>query len=127
SSDLHLEALVRSPKGQRCLQEPIVTLRNGRYVVPVKQEHRAEIPGIVHDQSASGATLFVEPLAAVELNNEIRKVERQESQEIERILTQLSGLVAQAAEGFIASVEAAAELDFIFAKAHLAAEWRATR
>jgi len=123
----HLEALVRSPKGQRCLQEPIVTLRNGRYVVPVKQEHRAEIPGIVHDQSASGATLFVEPLAAVELNNEIRKVERQESQEIERILTQLSGLVAQAAEGLIASVEAAAELDFIFAKAHLAAEWRATR
>ena len=123
----HLEALVRSPAGQKYLQEPIVTIRGGRYVVPVKQEYRSEVPGIVHDQSASGATLFVEPLVAVELNNQIREAESAESREIERILTQLSSSVAEVAEALIFSVEIAAEIDFIFAKARLAAEWRAVQ
>ena len=95
--------------------------------MPVKQEYRTEIPGIVHDQSASGATLFVEPLQSVELNNQIREAERQEAQEVERILTMLSGLVASDADALIHTIEIAAELDFIFAKARLASEWRAVR
>lgn len=122
-----LEALVRSPQAQKYLQEPIITIRGGRYVVPVKQEHRSEIPGIVHDQSASGATLFVEPLLSVELNNEIREAEQHEASEVERILTMLSGLVAAEADSLIHTVEMAAEIDFIFAKARLASQWRAVR
>ena len=123
----YLDNLVRSPKGQRCLQEPIVTVRGGRYVVPVKQEHRSEIPGIVHDQSASGATLFVEPEAAVEMNNQIRLLEAEEAREVERILQQLSGLVASEAGRLAESVEIAAEIDFIFAKGRLALDWNAVR
>jgi MutS2 family protein len=123
----HLEALIRSPRVQKFLQEPIITFRGGRYVIPVKQEYRAEVPGIVHDQSASGATLFIEPLAAVELNNQIREAEGEEEQEVERILTALSALVAKAGEALIFTIEIAAELDFIFAKARLASEWRAVR
>lgn len=122
-----LEAFVRSPQAQRFLQEPIITIRGGRYVVPVKQEHRADVPGIVHDHSASGQTLFIEPLLSVELNNEIREAEQQEAREVERILTVLSGLVAAEADSLIHSIEMAAEIDFIFAKAHLAADWRAVR
>ncbi|HLS90880.1 MAG TPA: endonuclease MutS2 [Limnochordia bacterium] len=123
----HLDALIRSPRMQKFLQEPIITFRGGRYVVPVKQEYRGEVPGIVHDQSASGATLFIEPLGAVELNNQIREAEGEEEQEVERILTALSALVAKAGETLIFTIEIAAELDFIFAKAHLASEWRAVR
>src|SRR5690606_13387791 len=123
----HLDALIRSPRMQKFLQEPIITFRGGRYVVPVKQEYRGEVPGIVHDQSASGATLFIEPLGAVELNNQIREAEGEEEQEVERILTALSALVAKAGETLIFTIEIAAELDFIFAKAHLASEWRAIR
>src|SRR5690606_15490394 len=122
-----LEALIRSPRVQKFLQEPIITFRGGRYVIPVKQEYRAEVPGIVHDQSASGATLVIEPLAAVELNNQIREAEGEEEQEVERILTALSALVAKAGEALIFTIEIAAELDFIFAKARLASEWRAVR
>lgn len=123
----YLESLVRSPKGQRCLQEPIVTVRGGRYVVPVKQEYRSEIPGIVHDQSASGATLFVEPEAAVEMNNQIRLLEAEEAREVERVLHQLSGFVAAEAGRLTESVEIAAEIDFIFAKGRLALDWNAVR
>lgn len=123
----YLEGLVRSPRGQRYLQEPIVTLRAGRYVVPVKSEYRQEIPGIVHDQSASGATVFVEPMPVVELNNELRRVEREEEAEVERILTELSVLVMEDAAELVHTVEIAGELDFICAKANLAADWNCVR
>jgi len=123
----HLDRLVRSASGQKYLQEPIVTLRGGRYVVPVKQEYRGEVPGIVHDQSASGATLFVEPLPVVELNNEIRSVEREEEAEVERILRELSALVAHAEVSLVHSLETAGEVDFIFAKGLLALKMEAVR
>lgn len=123
----YLEGLVRSAKGQRFLQEAIVTVRNGRYVVPVKQEYRSEIPGIVHDHSASGATLFVEPAAVVEMNNEIRRFEAEEAREVERVLQNLSALIASEADRLVESVEIAAELDFIFAKGRLALDWNAVK
>lgn len=123
----YLDGLVRSSSAQKHLQEPIVTLRNGRYVVPVKQEHRGEIPGIVHDHSTSGATIFVEPMPVVELNNQIRRLEVDEEKEVERILSDLSLQVAQRADEMIHSIEAAAELDFVFAKGRLALDWEATR
>ena len=123
----YLERLIRSPHAQRYLQEPIVTLRNGRYVVPVKQEHRGEVPGIVHDQSASGATLYIEPMPVVEANNEVRKAERDEAAEVERILAAISQLVAADEDALVHSVEMAGELDFICAKAALAVQWDAVR
>ncbi|MBQ8537162.1 MAG: endonuclease MutS2 [Clostridia bacterium] len=114
-----LNAMVRSATYQKCLQDPIVTLRNDRYVLPVKQEHRSMVPGLVHDQSASGATLFIEPMAVVELNNEIKEWEVKEQQEIQRILQALSAQVAPYAMSLTDSVGFLAELDFCFAKAQL--------
>ncbi len=111
-----LESLIHSPLAQKVLQEPIVTLRAGRYVVPVKHEHRAAVPGLVHDQSASGATLFVEPLAVVELNNQLREVEARIQEEVERILRQLSQQVGAAADELAATLEALAQLDLALAK-----------
>ncbi len=113
----YLEQIIRSPNYQKYLQDPIVTLREGRYVVPVKIEFRSHVPGIVHDQSASGATLFVEPMAVVEQNNELRRLLVAEKQEILKILTGLSAKVAQNAEALEYSLDALGELDFIIAKA----------
>lgn len=113
----HLEHIIRSPSYQKYLQEPIVTIREGRYVVPVKIEHRSQVPGIVHDQSASGATLFIEPMAVVEKNNELRRLMAAEKREIQRILAELSAGVAQHAGPIGASLEALGELDFIMARA----------
>ncbi len=112
-----LDALTRSGEAQKYLQEALVTIRNGRYVLPVKQEFRQYIPGIVHDQSASGATLFIEPMAVVELNNKLRRVEVEIKEEIERILTELSRQVGEAAAGILANQEILARLDLAFAKA----------
>lgn len=112
-----LDALTRSGETQKYLQEALVTIRNGRYVLPVKQEFRQYIPGIVHDQSASGATLFIEPMAVVELNNKLRRVEVEIKEEIERILTELSRQVGEAAAGILANQEILARLDLAFAKA----------
>ncbi|NLY88732.1 MAG: endonuclease MutS2 [Firmicutes bacterium] len=111
-----LDALTRSGEAQKYLQEALVTIRNGRYVLPVKQEFRQFIPGIVHDQSASGATLFIEPMAVVELNNKLRQVEAGIKEEIERILAELSRQVGEAAAGILANQEILARLDLAFAK-----------
>ncbi|MCG9968144.1 endonuclease MutS2 [Pelotomaculum terephthalicicum JT] len=113
----HLEHVIRSPEYQKYLQDPIVTVREGRYVVPVKIEHRSQVPGIVHDQSASGATLFIEPMAVVDRNNEIRRLTVLEKQEVLKILTELSAEVASNAEALLISLDALGELDFIMAKA----------
>lgn len=111
-----LNQMIRSANMQKYLQESIITVRNDRYVIPVRAEYRAQVPGLVHDQSTSGATLFIEPMAAVEMGNEIREWEIKEAREIERILASLSAEVAPYAEQLRDNVESLGELDFIFAK-----------
>jgi DNA mismatch repair protein MutS2 len=112
-----LQTMINSNTGSESLQEQIITIRNGRYVVPVKASHRRNIRGLVHDQSASGATLYIEPLAIVELNNKWRELQLAEQEEVNRILAELSGMVGSEAPAIIAGVEALAELDLAFAKA----------
>jgi DNA mismatch repair protein MutS2 len=121
-----LDSLVGSELGN-ALQEPIITLRNGRYVVPVKSEARSRVKGIVHDASGSGATLFIEPLVAVELGNAWREAQVAEAEEIARILDELSAFVAVNAEALRETLGALARFDLWAAKASLAAELRATR
>ena len=121
-----LDALVGAELGN-ALQEPIVTLRNGRYVVPVKAEARARVKGIVHDASGSGQTLFVEPLVAVELGNAWREAQAAEQEEIARILDELSALIAANAAGLRETLDALARFDLWAAKATLAGEMGATR
>lgn len=121
-----LEQIIRDPKHATHLQDSIVTQRQGRYVVPVKAEHRGQIQGLVHDTSASGATLFIEPMSVVEINNEIKVLLSREKEEIERILCELSAEAAQFADGMITSYGALIELDLCFAKANLAYAMKAT-
>ena len=120
-----LDKLIRSPAHQKHLQENIVTQRGGRYVVPVKAEFRGEVPGLVHDTSASGATVFVEPMSVVELNNEIRVLRSDEQEEISRILLELSGEAGSFADSIIDSYNYAVQLDLIFAKAQVAYKMKA--
>ncbi len=122
----HLDVLIHSTTKQKFLQEQIVTMRSGRYVVPVKAEYRSEIPGLVHDTSSSGATIFVEPMSVVEANNEIRVLQAEEKEEIERILTALSAEVGSFANELCIGYQMAVELDLIFAKASLAYDMKAT-
>ncbi len=103
----------------KVLQENIVTQRGGRFVIPVKAEYKNEINGLVHDTSASGATVFIEPLAVVEANNELRVLEGKEAREIERILSELSALVAASADTLLLDYKTITELAFIFARAEL--------
>ena len=117
-----LNQMVRNPNFQKFLTDTIVTMRNDRYVIPVRADSRASVPGLVHDQSATGATLFIEPMAAVEMGNELRQWEAKEKQEIERILAALSAEIAPYADQLRATVEILAELDFIFAKGLLSRE-----
>ncbi|MCU6796291.1 endonuclease MutS2 [Paenibacillus sp. WQ 127069] len=121
-----LEQMVRTPSIQKMLQENLVTIRNDRYVIPVKQEYRSHFGGMIHDQSASGATLFMEPEAVVQLNNRVRELKLKETAEIEKILQILTALVAEVADELLGSLDVLAELDFIFAKAGLAHEMKAT-
>ena len=112
-----LERLIASPKARPYLQEPFITQREGRYVVPIKADFKGRIPGLVHDTSASGATLFIEPLAVVDLGNRWRELQLEEEKEIERILQELSAQVAAQGEAIIHTVDALAKLDLAFAKA----------
>ncbi len=122
-----LDELVHGGELAGALQEPIVTLRNGRYVVPVRNDARGRVRGIVHDQSGSGQTLFVEPLVAVELGNAWREAQLAEQAEIERILDHLSALVGMQAAALRTTLDALARFDFWAAKARLAATMDAVR
>ena len=114
-----LQKIISSPSYAKALQEPIITTRSDRYVVPVKAEHKGAISGLVHDVSASGATLFIEPMAAVKANNELRELSAKEKQEIERILMELSAECADHAEDIVCDFNVLVALDVIFAKAKL--------
>ena len=114
-----LQKLISSPSYAKVLQEPIITMRQDRYVVPVKAEHKGAVPGLVHDISASGATLFIEPMAAVKANNELRELSAKEKLEIERILAELSADCAEHRDDISSDFEILARLDLIFAKAKL--------
>ena len=115
-----LQRMIRTPSYQKYLQDPIVTLRGDRYVVPVKTEYRAEVPGLVHDMSGSGATCFVEPMVVVEANNELKVLHAKEADEIERILLELSAFVAAQSEEIALNYDLIVGIDFVFAKARLA-------
>ncbi len=120
-----LQSMIHSTEFKKYLQDPIVTMRNDRYVLPVKQEYRSMVPGMLHDQSASGATLFIEPIMAVESNNEMKKLALDEHAEIEKILARLTGCIAAIAESLAQSIETLGRLDFIFAKGALSRKMHA--
>jgi len=120
-----LNTIIRSGTMQKYLMDAIITMRNGRYVVPVKAECRQNVPGIVHDQSGTGSTLFIEPMGVVEAGNELRQWEVKERQEIERILGEFSARIAPDADLIASNLSLLSELDVIFAKAVLARKQRA--
>ena len=98
------------------LQDAVVTMRDGRYCIPVKAEYKSQVSGMVHDQSASGSTIFIEPSAVVKLNNDLRELEIEEQKEIEKVLATLSNLCAPEAETIENDFRTLTELDFIFAQ-----------
>lgn len=108
------------------LQDAVITQRNGRFCVPVKAEYRGQVPGMIHDQSSTGSTLFVEPMSVVKLNNDLRELEIKEEKEIEIVLSTLSGLVAEQTEPLNYNVLLLTELDFIFARAQLSRSYNGT-
>lgn len=120
-----LEKILHDPGYQKYFQDNLVTMRGDRYVIPIKQEYKMNFPGVVHDQSGTGATLFIEPLAVVNLNNDIKRYTAEEKEEIERILRQLSGAVGSEGDALLRSLEAATRVDVICAKAYYAMETRA--
>ena len=120
-----LQKIISSPSYAKALQEPIITTRSERYVVPVKAEHRGDVPGLVHDTSSTGATVFVEPQQVVEINNQIKVLEGREEAEIERILASLSAEVSMYKGAIEQDYDALTTLDFIFARAKLSFEMNA--
>jgi len=123
----YLQNFIRSGNNQNLLQDALITERAGRYVVPVKQEHRHDVKGIVHDESASGATVFIEPLPVVEQNNKIRSLQIEEKREVERILRALSSAVTDIAADLALNYKILSYLDLLFARAHLAYDMNAFR
>lgn len=123
----YLQNFVRSGNNQKLLQDAIVTERDGRYVVPVRQEYRYEVRGIIHDESASGATVFIEPLTVVEHNNRIRSLQMEEKREVERIIRELTRMVAVFSDELASNMEILSEFDFIFARARMAYKQNAFR
>ena len=120
-----LQKIISSPSYSKFLREPIITIRQGRYVVPVKSECKNDVPGMIHDVSATGSTYFVEPMSAVNANNALRELEIKEQKEIERILAELSADVAAYQEPICDNYRILVDLDVIFAKAKLAYQMRA--
>ena len=121
-----LSSLVNSQNGKTYLQESLITMRDGRYCVPVKQEYRGNVTGIIHDQSSSGSTLFVEPTAVVELNNKLRELSVKEAEEIQIILANLSISCAEYIDQLRCDLKLLPYLDFVFAKANLAKKMKAS-
>ena len=109
------------------LQDAVVTMRNGRYCIPVKAEHRGQIPGLIHDQSSTGSTLFVEPMAVIKLNNDLRELELKEEKEIEMILATLSARCGEETEALRDDLDLLTKLDFIFARAQLSRSMNGTQ
>ena len=121
-----LDKIIHSASYQKFLQDSIVTIRGGRFVIPVKAEFRSSVPGLVHDTSASGATVFIEPMGVVEANNDIRILRSKEQAEIERILANLSAEIGAYADSMCKSYDILVQLNLIFAKANLAYKMKAT-
>lgn len=120
SIKIKMQKYVVSNQYQKYLQDALVTVRNGRYVIPVKTEYKTSIPGLIHDQSSSGATVFIEPFPIVELNNELVTLYAEEKAEIERIISYLSALVCADAEKLLRNVDVISNMDVVFAKAQYA-------
>ncbi len=121
-----LDKMIRSEHYKKFLQDPIVTMRSDRFVIPVKAEYRSEIGGIVHDTSSSGSTIFIEPMSVVNMNNEIRDWQNKEEQEIQRILSELSSDVSEISADLIGNYKILTKLDFIFAKGKLSLDYNGT-
>ena len=122
-----LSKMLKSDEARDMLQDSLITMRNGRYCVPVKQEYRSRFPGMIHDQSGSGSTLFIEPMSVVNLNNEIKELANEELMEIEKILEGLSELAAGAVEDIAYDMELLTDLDFIFARAKFARSYNGSQ
>ena len=121
-----LNSMIHSAHYKKFLQDPIVTMRSDRYVIPVRAEYKSEVPGIVHDTSSTGLTLFIEPMGVVNSNNEIRDLKNKEQREIEKILAELSVAVTESSHEIFVDVVEILELDFIFAKGKLSLDMNAT-
>ena len=121
-----LNAMVNSSDVSNKLQDNLITMRNGRYCLPVKAEYRSQIQGMIHDQSSSGSTLFIEPMAVVKLNNDLRELAAKEKEEIEKILADLSNQCAEFQEELSTNITVMSHLDFVFAKANLSRNYNGT-
>ncbi len=122
----NLEKMIHSKSTQKYLQEAIITVRDGRFVVPVKTENKSDVPGLIHATSGSGSTIFVEPISVVEANNDIQILMGEEKDEINRIISELSSLCAEFKEQFLSNLNAIKQLDLYFSKANLGAKMNAT-
>ena len=122
-----LDKIIKSDANRDQLQDSLITMRNGRYCIPVKQEYRSKFPGMIHDQSSTGSTLFIEPMAVVNLNNQIKELANEELLEIEKILENLSAQAATYVSDIAYDLELLTDLDFIFAKAKFARATNSTR